>query len=129
MAGILNVLLNLPLLPAGGTITEIRLEEIMVGHCREAEIDTALLAAPDFIHGGSHIVVALLHNSSIDRVFPIPRRDQLTRTVCGVPIPVKRLRIVPQIRSSVIWLCKLFDFTLSASSLKQCILVSDKFLL
>lgn len=57
MTGILYVLLDLPLLPAGGRVAELRLEQEVAHHGREADVDLALLAPADFIDGRSHVVV------------------------------------------------------------------------
>jgi hypothetical protein len=53
----LDVLLDLPLLPSGGRIAELGLEQEVADHRREARVDLALLTPPDFVHGGAHIVV------------------------------------------------------------------------
>ena len=57
MTGILDVLLDLPLLPAGGRIAELGLEQEVADHGREAGVDLPLLAATDLIDGGLHVVV------------------------------------------------------------------------
>src|SRR5271156_6163711 len=57
MAGILDVLLNLPLLPTGGRIAELRLEQEMADHGSEPRVDLAVLAAADLVDGSAHIVV------------------------------------------------------------------------
>ena len=57
MAGVLDVLLDLPLLPAGRRIAELGLEQEVADHGREARVDLPLLAAPDPVDGGSHVVV------------------------------------------------------------------------
>src|SRR5690606_38577106 len=54
---ILHVLLDTPLLPAGGPVTEIRLEQVMAAHGKEARIDVARLAPTDLVDGRLHIVV------------------------------------------------------------------------
>ena len=56
MTGVLNVLLDLPLLPTGRRIAELGLEQEVADHGREARVDLALLAAPDLVDGGPHIV-------------------------------------------------------------------------
>ena len=57
MAGVLDVLLDLPLLPAGRRIAELGLEQEVADHGREARVDLALLAAADLVDGGAHVVV------------------------------------------------------------------------
>ena len=57
MAGMLNVLLDLSLLPARGRIAELGLEQILAGHGREAGIDLSFLAAADPVHRRAHVVV------------------------------------------------------------------------
>ena len=57
MAGVLDVLLDLPLLPAGRRIAELGLEQVVADHGREARVDLALLAAADLVDGGAHVVV------------------------------------------------------------------------
>ena len=57
MTSILNVLLDLPLLPAGGRIAEPGLEQEVADHGGEAGVDLAFLAAPDFVDRRAHVVV------------------------------------------------------------------------
>lgn len=57
MTGVLDVLLNLPLFPAGGRIAELRLEKIVTDHGREAGVNLALFAATDSIDCGAHVVI------------------------------------------------------------------------
>src|SRR5450755_4803121 len=57
MASILDVLLDLPLLPTGGRIAELRLEQEMADHGCEPCVDLAVLAAPDLVDGSAHVVV------------------------------------------------------------------------
>ena len=57
MARVLDVLLDLPLLPAGGRIAELGLEQEVADHGREPCVDLALLAAADLVDGGAHVVV------------------------------------------------------------------------
>jgi hypothetical protein len=57
MAGILDVLLDLPLLPPGGRIAELRLEQEVADHGCKPCVDLAVLAAPDPVDRGAHIVV------------------------------------------------------------------------
>jgi hypothetical protein len=45
MAGVLDVLLDLPLFPARRRIAKIRVEQVMTDHRRESRIDLAVLAA------------------------------------------------------------------------------------
>src|SRR3546814_3570427 len=57
MPRILDVLLDLAFLPSRCRITELGFEQIMADHREEASVDVALLAAPDLVDGGAHIVV------------------------------------------------------------------------
>lgn len=57
MAGILDILLDLPLFPAGSRVTELRLEQIMAGHGLKADVDVTLLATPDLVDGCAHVIV------------------------------------------------------------------------
>src|SRR5271170_7245475 len=57
MAGILDVLLDLPLLPTGRRIAELRLEQEVADHGCEPCVDLAVLAAPDFVDRSAHVVV------------------------------------------------------------------------
>ena len=57
MARILDVLLDLPFLPAGGRVAELGLEQEVADHGREAGVDLTLLAATDLVDRGSHVVV------------------------------------------------------------------------
>ena len=57
MAGILDVLLDLPLLPAGSRIAELRLEQKVADHGWSSARDLALSSAADLVDGSSHIVV------------------------------------------------------------------------
>jgi hypothetical protein len=57
VASVLDVLLDLPFLPARRRIAELGLEQEVADHRREARIDPPLLATPDPVHGRPHIVV------------------------------------------------------------------------
>ena len=57
MARVLDVLLDLPLLPTGGRIAELGFEQEVADHGREARVDLPLLAAADLVDGSAHIVV------------------------------------------------------------------------
>jgi hypothetical protein len=57
MASVLDVLLDLPFLPTRGRIAELRFEQEVADHRREARVDLPLLAPADLVHSGSHIVV------------------------------------------------------------------------
>lgn len=63
--GILDILLDLTLLPARSRIAEIRLEKIMAGHCSEPGIDLPRLPRPDLVDSGPHVVedAALRHTT------------------------------------------------------------------
>src|ERR1700722_12917078 len=56
MAGVLDVLLDLPLLPAGSWIAELRLEQEVADHGCEPCVDLAVLAAPDLVDRGAHVM-------------------------------------------------------------------------
>jgi len=57
VAGVLNVLLDLPLLPAGGRIAELGLEQEVADHGRETGVDLALFAAANLVDRRPHVVV------------------------------------------------------------------------
>jgi hypothetical protein len=57
MPRILDVLLDLPLLPSRSWITEFGFEQVMTGHGRKTNIDAAFLATANLVHGGAHIIV------------------------------------------------------------------------
>jgi hypothetical protein len=57
MTRILDVLLDLSLLPSGCWIAELGFVEVVAGHRHEADVDVALLAAPDLVDRCPHIVV------------------------------------------------------------------------
>src|ERR1700681_3275758 len=57
MAGILDVLLHLPLLPSRRRIAEVGVEEIVARHGQEPGVDLALLARTYPIHCSAHVVV------------------------------------------------------------------------
>src|SRR5690606_4735371 len=63
VAGVLNVLLDLSLLPSGRRIAELGLEQEVADHGREASVDLTLLAASNLVDRGAHIIVdaALRH--------------------------------------------------------------------
>ena len=57
MTRVPDVLLDLPLLPTGGRIAELGLEQEVADHRREARVDLAFLSPPDFIDRRAHVVV------------------------------------------------------------------------
>jgi hypothetical protein len=57
VTSVLDILLDLPLLPARGWIAELGIEQIVAGHGREACIDLPRLAGAHAVHGVLHIVV------------------------------------------------------------------------
>jgi len=57
MTSVLDVLLDLPFLPARRRVAELGLEEIVAGHRQEADVDIALLAAADLVDRRAHVVV------------------------------------------------------------------------
>src|ERR1700722_7840438 len=65
MASVLDVLLDLPFLPARRRSAELRLEQEVADHGREARIDLPLLPVPDPVYGRPHVVVdAALRNAA-----------------------------------------------------------------
>ena len=54
--GILDVLLDLPLLPAGGRVAELGLEQVVAGHGREPGVDLPGLASSDPINSRLHVI-------------------------------------------------------------------------
>jgi len=54
---ITHVLLDLALLPAGGRVAELGLEQVVTDHGAEARVDVSLLAAAYLVHGRLHVVV------------------------------------------------------------------------
>mmetsp|Transcript_44314 Transcript_44314/g.78330 ORF Transcript_44314/g.78330 Transcript_44314/m.78330 type:complete len:366 (+) Transcript_44314:5222-6319(+) len=54
---VLHVLLDDALLPAGGRVAELGLEQVMRAHGLEARVDRALLADADLVDRGLHVVV------------------------------------------------------------------------
>jgi len=54
---ILDVLLDLPLLPARGGIAELGRKNVVVRHCQEADVDLSLLAAANAIDRCLHVIV------------------------------------------------------------------------
>eukprot|EP01038_Epipyxis_sp_PR26KG_P017796 gene17797-24838_t len=56
-AAVLHVLLDYTLLPAGGDVAEVGVEQVVTAHGCEARVDRALLAALHLVHGGAHVVV------------------------------------------------------------------------
>jgi len=57
MAGVLDVLLDLPLLPPGSRIAELGFEQKVADHRCEPRVDLAVLAAADLVDRGAHVVV------------------------------------------------------------------------
>src|SRR5690606_13453237 len=57
MASVLDVFLDLSLLPASRRIAELRFVEIVTGHGHETDIDVPLLAASNLVDGRAHVVV------------------------------------------------------------------------
>jgi hypothetical protein len=57
MASVLDILLDLPLLPTGSRIAELRFEQEVADHREEAGVDLTLLAAPDLIDRSAHVVI------------------------------------------------------------------------
>ncbi len=59
MPGIPHVLLDLSLLPAGGRISERRLEYVVVCHRKEPHVDLPVLPATDAINCGARSTIVL----------------------------------------------------------------------
>ena len=57
MAGVLNILFDLTLLPARSRIAKIHVKQVVAGHSGEAGIDLPLLAYADPIDSCAHVVV------------------------------------------------------------------------
>jgi len=74
VARVLDVLLDLPLLPARRRITELRLEDIVAGHGEEAEVDLPLLAPADAIDRCLHVVVDAPPGHAAEHTEAVPMR-------------------------------------------------------
>lgn len=72
MAGVLNVLLDLSLLPTRCRIAELRLEDIVIGRGQEAEVDLPLLATADTIHRRLHVVVDAAFTHAAEHTERVP---------------------------------------------------------
>lgn len=57
VTGVLYVLLDLPLLPAGRRVAELGIEQVVAHHGSEADVDVTLLAASHLVYCGPHVVV------------------------------------------------------------------------
>ena len=57
MAGVLNILFDLALLPARSWIAKIHVKQVVAGHSREAGVDLPLLAHANPINSRAHVVV------------------------------------------------------------------------
>ena len=90
MAGISNVLLDLPLLPSCRRIAEVRLIDIVVRHGEEAQVDLPLLAAADTIHrrARSTIVLEPMANKGLAVVNPTTRHA--TKDPERVPVGIEQ---------------------------------------
>ena len=88
MTRVPDVLLDLPLLPSGGWVAELGLEQEVADHRREAHVDLALLSPPDFVDGGAHVVVdaaprhAAQHAKGVVVVKGFGRRPHRDRMRC-----------------------------------------------
>lgn len=72
-SGILNVLLDLPLLTACGRIAELGLEDVVVRHCEKADVDLPLLAAAHAITRRLHFIVdaTARHAAELTKAVPV----------------------------------------------------------
>src|SRR3954464_2428217 len=57
MPRVLHVLLDLTLLPAGGWIAEVGVQQVVAGHGRETCVDLARLANANPVDSGAHVIV------------------------------------------------------------------------
>src|SRR5271166_6880874 len=57
MAGVLNILFDLALLPARRRIAEFRVKQVVAGHSRETSVDLPLFAHANPINSRAHVVV------------------------------------------------------------------------
>ncbi len=57
VARITHILLHLALLPAGGGVAELGLEQEVAGHGRKACVDITFLTPANPIHSGAHVVI------------------------------------------------------------------------
>ena len=57
MPGILDILLDLALLPAGGRVTELCLKDVVADHGGEACVDVACFTDANLVDGSLHVVL------------------------------------------------------------------------
>jgi len=80
-ASILDVLLDLALLPANGRVAEVRCKDVIVRQCDEANIDLPFLAAAHTVDCSLHIVVnaATRHTAKDTKALPAGVKEHLVR--------------------------------------------------
>src|SRR5665647_1636761 len=82
---VLHILLDDALLPAGGDIAKVRVEQVMRRHGEEACIDDATITFGDFIYGSLHVVVdAAPGNAAQSRKSSGVCIEQHLVTLCGI---------------------------------------------
>ncbi|MNL26522.1 hypothetical protein D3C87_1480510 [compost metagenome] len=71
-SGILNVLLDLALLPARSGIAELGRKDVVVRHRKETDIDLSLLAAAHAIDRCLHVIVDATTRHAAERTEAVP---------------------------------------------------------
>ncbi|MNE44199.1 hypothetical protein D3C80_1384160 [compost metagenome] len=71
-SGILNVLLDLSLLPACGGIAELGRKDVVVRHRLEADVDLPFLAAANTIDRGLHVIIDAATRYAAEHAEPVP---------------------------------------------------------
>lgn len=71
-SGILNILLDLTLLPTRGGIAKLRRKDVVVRHSKETDIDLPFFATTDTINRGLHVVVNAATRYAAKHAEPVP---------------------------------------------------------